>query len=197
MKLLYTKRSPYARKVRVIALEKQVPLEFIDEDLANKSTLLNSSNPLGKVPTLILDNGEILFDSPVITQYIDGLNDKVIFIPRQGAERFKVLRWEAIADGLMDAAIGCYMEKMRHAQNFHVNFVKNQEEVILNTCRFCEEHLAELQPLSLAPVAVASAIGYVNFRLPHMITREEFPKLLAWFETFSQRPSMAQTIPVA
>ena len=88
------------------------------------------------------------------------------------------------------------MEKIRHAQNFHVNFVKNQEESILNTCRFCEERLPELQPLSLAPVAVACAIGYVNFRLPHMITREDFPKLFAWFETFSKRPSMAQTIPV-
>ena len=197
MKLLYTKRSPYARKVRVIALEKQVPLEFIDEDLAKKSVLLKASNPLAKVPTLILDNGETLFDSPVIAQYLDGLNDKVILIPRRGMEKFKVLRWEAIADGLMDISIACYMEKMRHAQNFHAQFVKNQEEAMLNTCRYCEEHLVELQPLTLAPIAVASAIGYVNFRLPHMITKEDFPKLLAWFEIFSKRPSMAQTVPVA
>ena len=197
MQLLYTKRSPYARKVRVIALEKGIPLEFIDEDLANKSALLKTSNPLAKVPTLVLDNGETLFDSPVIAQYLDGLNDKTILIPRQGPERFKVLRWEAVADGLMDIAIACYMEKMRHAQNFHTQFVKNQEEAILNTCRYCEEHLNELEALTLAPIAVASAIGYVNFRLPHMITREQFPKLPAWYAAFCKRPSMAQTIPVA
>ena len=197
MKLLYTKRSPYARKVRIIALEKQIPLEFIDEDLANKSALLKTSNPLAKVPTLILDNGETLFDSPVIAQYLDELNDTIILIPRQGMERFKVLRWEAIADGLMDISIACYMEKMRHTQNFHTQFVKNQEEAILNTCQYCQEHLTELEPLSLAPIAMASAIGYANFRLPHMITKEDFPKLLAWFETFSKRPSLAQTIPIA
>ena len=197
MKLLYTKRSPYARKVRVIALEKQIPLECINEDLANKSALLKISNPLAKIPTLILDNGETLFDSPVIAQYLDSLNDGIIFIPCQGMERFKVLRWEAVADGLMDISIACYMEKMRHAQNFHTQFVKNQEEAMLNTCRYCEEHLTELQPLTLAPIAVASAIGYVNFRLPHMISKDQFPHLVGWFEAFSKRPSMAQTIPVA
>ncbi len=197
MQLLYTKRSPYARKVRIVALEKQIPLEFVNEDLAHKSQLLKDSNPLGKVPALILDNGETLLDSPVIAQYLDGLNDKVIFIPRQGPERFKVLRWEAIADGLMDISIACYMEKIRHAQDPHKQFVKDQEENILNTCRYCEEHLAELQPLTLAPVAVACAIGYVNFRLPRVITKDRFPKLIVWFDAFGQRPSMAQTVPVA
>ncbi len=93
MKLLYTKRSPYARKVRVIALEKNIPLDLIDEDLHKKSQRLLDANPLGKVPTLVLDNGTTVFDSPVICQYLDNLHDKPIMIPREASEcieRFKV-----------------------------------------------------------------------------------------------------------
>ena len=82
MKLLYTKRSPYARKIRVVALEKNIALDLIDEDLQKKSQRLLDANPLGKVPTLVLDNGTTVFDSPVICQYLDNLNDNIIMIPR-------------------------------------------------------------------------------------------------------------------
>src|SRR5579863_871694 len=105
MKLLYTKRSPYARKVRVIALEKNIPLDLVDEDLQKKSQRLLEANPLGKVPTLILDNGSFVFDSPVICRYLDELNDKVIMVPRQDPLRLEVLKWEAFADDLVSAAI--------------------------------------------------------------------------------------------
>src|SRR5580692_6937268 len=101
MKLLYTKRSPFARKVRVIALEKNIPLDLVDEDLQKKSQRLLGANPLGKVPTLILDNGTTVFDSPVICQYLDNLNDQSIMVPRESDERIEVLKWEAFADDLM------------------------------------------------------------------------------------------------
>src|SRR5271155_3443388 len=104
MKLLYTKRSPYARKVRVIVLEQNIALDLIDEDLQKKSQRLLDANPLGKVPTLILDNGTTVFDSPVICQYLDSLNDKVIMIPREALQRIEVLKWEAFADDLMTVA---------------------------------------------------------------------------------------------
>src|ERR1700685_1547153 len=110
MKLLYTKRSPYARKVRVIALEKNIPLGLVDEDVQKKSQRLLDANPLGKVPTLVLDDGTTVFDSPVICQYLDGLNDKPIMIPPH--DRIEVLKWEAFADDLMVAAINLYMEKV-------------------------------------------------------------------------------------
>ena len=195
MKLLYTKRSPYARKVRVIALEKSIPLELIDEDLQKKSQRLLDANPLGKVPTLVLDNGPTIFDSPVICQYLDGLSDKVMMIPHEAAERIEVLKWEAFADDLMVAAINLYMEKVRHPQDFrHKDFTATLEKNILSSYGYIDKNLPKLKNFNLASIAIASAIGYIHFRLPHLKVQGT---LSQWFEEISKRPSMAQTIPVA
>lgn len=195
MKLLYTKRSPYARKVRIMAIEKQIPLDLVDEDLTNKSPRLLEANPLGKIPTLILDNGEVLVDSPVICEYLDGLKESPRFIPKGKKERFKILHWAAIADGLMDAAVAGYMEKIRHPENFNAAFIKTQEEAIARGLGFFEKHLKELEKPSLASVAVACAIGYVNFRLPQAGPHAHHPKLAKWFEEFSKRQSLSETQP--
>jgi len=194
MKLLYTKRSPYARKVRIIALEKNIPLDLIDEDLQKKSQRLLDANPLGKVPTLVLDNGTSVFDSPVICQYLDSLHDKVIMIPREASKRIEVLKWEAFADDLMTAAINLYMEKIRHPNEFHKDFIAISEKNIFSAYGYIEGDLSQLKDFNLAPIAVASAIGYIHFRLPHLQVKGS---LLQWFEAISKRPSMAQTIPVA
>jgi len=193
MKLLYTKRSPYARKPRVIAIEKGITLELIDEDLQKKSQRLLEANPLGKVPTLVLDNGTTVYDSPVICQYLDGLNDKALMIPRDAAGRLEVLKWEAFADDLMTTAINLYMEKMRHPQDFHKDFVTTLENNIRVSYAYIEKNLGKLKDFNLASVAVASAIGYVLFRLPHMKVEGA---LAQWFQDINQRPSMAQTIPI-
>ena len=193
MKLLYTKRSPYARKVRVIALEKNVPLEFIDENLQNKSQRLLEANPLGKVPTLVLDDGTTIFDSSVICQYLDSLNDKFIMIPREAFLRLEVLKWEAFADDLAATAINLYMERIRHPNDFHKEFCATQEKNIRFAFGHIEKNLPRLKLFNLAPIAVASSIGYIHFRLPHLKVRGAVSK---WFDEISQRPSMAQTIPV-
>jgi len=204
MKLLYTKRSPYARKVRVIALEKGITLDLVDEDLQKKSQRLLDANPLGKVPTLVLDNGTTIFDSSVICQYLDNLDDKVIMIPRSlplvgrvregGLERIEVLKWEAFADDLMTAAINLYMERIRHPQDFHKDFTAALEKNILSAYGYIEKNLLKLKKFDLASIAVASAIGYIHFRVPHLKVQGA---LSVWFEEISKRPSMAQTIPVA
>lgn len=194
MKLLYTKRSPYARKIRVMAIEKKIPLDLGEEDLTNKSARLLKANPLGKIPTLILDKGEALCDSPNICEYIDTLNDRPVLIPRQGSERFRILHLTAIADGLMDLAVAIYMEKVHHPDNFNEAFIRNQEETIVRTFGFYEQHIKELEKFSLAPIAVASAIGYLNFRLPYL-NLQKHPKLSKWLEEFSKRPSLAETEP--
>ncbi len=194
MKLFHTKRSPYARKVRVLALEKGIHLDLIDEDLAKKSQHLLEANPLGKVPTLLLDNGDTIYDSVVICQYLDQLNDKVVLIPKSGKSRYEVLKWESMADDMVTTAIYCYMEKIRHSLDFHAQFVENSEKAILKGYQHIEAHLDDLKPLTLAPIAIASAIGYIHFRLPHLAVKG---KLADWFNEFSKRPSMAQTIPVA
>lgn len=194
MKLLYTKRSPYARKVRVLALEKGIKLELIDEDLAKKSQLLLDKNPLGKVPTLICDNGDTIYDSVVICQYLDELDNKLVMIPKSGKIRYDVLKWEALADDMVTTAINVYMEKMRHPQDFHAQFIHNGEAAILKAYEHIEAHLQTLEDFNLAPIAIASAIGYIHFRLPHLAVKG---KLEDWFNMISKRPSMAQTVPVA
>ncbi len=193
MKLLYTKRSPYARKVRVVALEKDIALDLIDEDLQKKSQRLLDANPLGKVPTLVLDNGTTVFDSSVICQYLDSLNNNAILVPREASERLEVLKWEAFADDLTTTAINLYMEKVRHPNDFHKDFTVNLEANVRLAYGYIEKNLPKLKKFNLAPIAVASAIGYIHFRLPHLKGQGA---LLQWFEEISKRPSMAQTIPV-
>ncbi len=193
MKLLYTKRSPYARKVRVMALEKGINLELIDEDLANKSARLKAANPLGKVPTLILDHEKTVYDSKVIAQYLEALKPEPSLIPSGGQELVDVLKWEAMADDLVTVAINAYMEKIRHPQDFNAGFVASQENNIKDAFAYIEAHLNELKDFHLGSVNVACAIGYIHFRLPHLKCQG---KLAQWFDEISKRPSMAQTIPV-
>ncbi len=195
MKLFYTKRSPYARKVRVVALEKNIPLESIEEDLTNKSSHLLEANPLGKIPTLILDNGQTLCDSPVICEYLDSLKVHPVLIPKVKAKRFRILHLAAVADGLMDTTVAAYLEKTRHPEHFQEEFIKKQEETIFRCQEFIEKNLDDLKELSLASIAVACAIGYISFRMPQLGPQTKFDKLARWFMIFSQRPSMEETRP--
>lgn len=196
MKLLYTKRSPYARKVRIVAFEKKIELQLVDEDLTNKSQALLEANPLGKIPALILPSGETIFDSPVICQYLDDLNDTPRLIPHSGKERLHVLRWEAIGDGLTDVSLAAYREKLQHPSDFNASFVAAQEETIRRTLSYIDEHVSELVTLNLAPIAVVAGVGYTQFRLGHLVDAGKYPNLMAWFSDFSKRPSVASTVPV-
>lgn len=193
MQLLYTKRSPYARKVQVMALEKNIPLELVEEDLLKKSPNLLAANSLGKIPALILDDGQSLFDSPVICEYIDSLNNTPVLIP--AAQRFAILRWQALADGLMDGTVAMYLEKIRHPLDFNPKFLQNQEKNCASVLQYCEEHLAELADFSLAGIAVACAVDYINFRAPHLNAEGIYPKLQAWLAEFSKHASMQATVP--
>ncbi len=193
MQLLYTKRSPYARKIQVMALEKQIALTLVEEDLANKTPELLVANPLAKIPVLILDDGTTLFDSPVICEYIDSLNSTPILIPTHN--RWAVLRWQALADGLMDSVVAMYLEKVRHPNDFNQSYLENQERNCALVLSYCEQHLSELQNLSLASISVASALGYIEFRSPQLYSAERYPQLNAWYMAFSQRASMQATTP--
>lgn len=197
MKLLYTKRSPYARKVRVLAIEKNIPLDLIDEDLMNKSKVLLAANPLGKIPTLILDDGSALCDSPVICEYLESIKPQPVLIPSAGMERFKVLHLAAIADGVMDNSVALYMEKVRHPNDMNAAYVANLEKAMNDAFKYFDDHISDLSLFNLASVAAASAIGYSNFRLPHLNPNQKFTRLAAWYEQILTRPSMKETIPTA
>lgn len=195
MQLLYTKRSPYSRKVQIMALEKGIDLTLVEEDLLNKSPLLLAANPLGKIPALILDNNDTLFDSPVICEYIDGLNnDPILILP---AQRLTILRWQALADGLMDNVVALYLEKLRHPLNFNPKFIDNQEHHCALALHYCEQHIRELGDFSLASISVACAVDYVNFRAAHLNQPGQYPLLQNWLGELSKRPSLQTTQPVA
>ena len=195
MKLLCTKRSPYARKVRILAIEKKIDLELMEEDLVNKSARLIEANPLGKIPALILDDGQCLVDSPVICEYLDDLKEAPVLIPKIKEDCLKIKHLEAMADGLMDVTVALYLEKTRHPNDLNEQFIKTQEATIARTLKFFDKNAAELSRLTLASIAIASALGYMQFRLPHLFIRENYSALSKWFDDFSKRPSMTQTMP--
>lgn len=195
MKLLYTPRSPYARKVRVAAIEKGINLELVSEDLVNKSPVLVKANPLGKIPTLILDNGQIIFDSPVICEYLDCLKPKPALIPKDLEKRFAVLTLAAAADGLMDVTVAMFMEKVRHPNDFNAAFIVANEVTVRRCFAYFETQTAQLEELNIASIGLASAIGYLNFRMSRLWAAADYPKLARWYEEFSERASMRETVP--
>ena len=195
MKLLYTPRSPYARKVRVVAIEKGIKLELISEDLVNKSTGLVKANPLGKIPTLILDNGQTIFDSPVICEYLDSSQPKPSLVPKDPQKRLAVLTLAAAADGLMDVTVAMFMEKVRHPKDFNAAFIAANEATVKRSFVYFEERVEQLQELNIASIGLASAIGYLNFRMPQLWPQTDHPKLVRWYEELSKRPSMQETVP--
>jgi glutathione S-transferase len=197
MKLFYTKRSPYARKARIIALEKKINLEFVDEDLTNKSAALLKANPVGKVPTLWIDDQSVLCDSPLICEYLDSLNTAPRFIPQDPAQRIKVLNMAAIADGMMDITITAYMEKIRHPQDFNQKLVDNSYAAIERLLGYFEGQVADLKSWHLGSVGVVCALGYLQFRLGELYRAQKYPQLDRWYQDVATRPSLQGTIPVA
>lgn len=193
MKLLYTKRSPFARKVRVMALEKGIILDLVDEDLQNKSQQLKQANPIAKVPTLILDNGNTLYDSKVIVQYLESIKSTPALIP-SGDKRFEALKLEAMADDMVVNAINAYMEKIRHPNDVNAAFIQAQENSIKEVFQYLETHMDLLKEFHVGTINVVCAIGYIHFRLPHLKVKGA---LAQWFEEISKRPSFSQTMPVA
>lgn len=195
MKLLYTPRSPYARKVRVAAIEKGIELELVSEDLVNKSPGLVKANPLGKIPALILDNGQTIFDSPVICEYLDSLKAKPVLISKDPQKRLAVLTLAAAADGLMDVTVAMFMEKIRHPKDFNAAFIAANEATVKRCFSYFDAREGQLQEFNIASIGLASAIGYLNFRMPQLWSSVDYPRLARWYEEFSQRPSMQETIP--
>ena len=195
MKLLYTPRSPYARKVRVIAIEKGIELELVGEDLVNKSPGLLKANPLGKIPALILDDGQSVFDSPVICEYLDSFKAKPALIPKDPRRRLAVLTLAAAADGLMDVTVAMFMEKTRHPKDFNAAFIAANEAAVKRCFAYFDGNPEQFNELNIASIGLASAIGYLNFRMPRLWSSADHPRLARWYEEFSRRSSMRETIP--
>jgi glutathione S-transferase len=197
MKLLYSPFSPFARKVRVVAHEAglQDRIEVVPTSTEDPASGLATRNPLNKIPVLETEFGP-LYDSPVICEYLDTLHDGAKLVPAAGADRWRALRWEALADGLMDAALLIRYEiTLRPAEKQHEPWIERQKTKIRKSLDQMEADAAELDgPLTIGVIAAASALGYLDLRFADWGWRETHPRLAAWHEGFAQRPSYIATI---
>jgi glutathione S-transferase len=203
MKLIGSITSPYVRKVRVVMAEKKLDYNFVDENVWSAETTIGESNPLGKVPCLIMEGAEALFDSRVIVEYLDTLSPVGKLIPTVGRERAEVKTWEALADGLMDAAILARLEATwagRTQAERSQAWIDRQLGKVRASVKAMSTGLAD-KPfcagihLSLADIALGCALGYLDFRFPQIDWRGEYPNLTKLQDKLMLRPSFVDTQP--
>lgn len=203
MKLLGSHSSPYVRKVRVVMAEKKLDYAFVTDDVWAAETTISESNPLGKVPCLVMEGAEALFDSRVIVEYLDTLSPVGKLIPAMGRERAEIKTWEALADGVMDAAILARMEASwsgRTKAQRSQAWIDRQMGKIHAAVKAMSTGLADKAfcggiHLTLADIAVGCALGYLDFRFPQLDWRTDHPNLQRLYEKLSQRPSFIDTVP--
>lgn len=203
MKLLHSNTSPYARKVRIVAAEKKLELDLEVADPWAPADALTRVNPLGKVPSLVLDDGSTLFDSRVIVEYLDGLSPVHRLIPEASRDRIAAKRWEAIADGLCDAAILARLEAGRPDKNeSSTRQIERQRNKIAACLDEMSRELADREfcvgnALSLADIATGCALGYLKLRYPDIAWELSHPNLARHYKKLAARPSFKQTDPAA
>lgn len=203
MKLIGSTSSPYVRKVRVVMAEKKLDYTFVSEDVWSADTSIAQSNPLGKVPCLIMEGAEALFDSRVIVEYLDTLSPVGKLIPAVGRERAEIKTWEALADGLLDASILARLEatwggrtKAQRSQAWIDRQMQKVNDAVAAMSRgLGDKPYCSGIHLSLADIAVGCALGYLDFRFPQIDWRGQYPNLQRLQEKLMQRPSFADTLP--
>lgn len=205
MRLIGSLTSPYVRKVRVVLAEKKLEYKLELDDPWSAQAKVVDSNPLGKVPCLVLEGGEALFDSRVIVEYVDTLSPVGRLIPERGRERAEVRTWEALADGIMDAAISARMEQHwpgrlpeQRCQAWVDRQMGKVEAGLAAMARALGQRSGCVgQQLSLADIAAVCALHYLDFRYPELPWRERHGNLAKLADRLGQRPSFVQTGPPA
>lgn len=202
MKLIGALTSPYVRKVRIVLAEKKLDYQFELEDVWNAENILKA-NPLGKVPCLVLEGGEAVFDSRVIVEYLDTRSPVSRLIPESGRERTEVRTWEALSDGLIDAAILARLEATwagRSAEQRSQAWIERQMSRVDSALLAMSTGLGE-KPwcvgihMSLADIAVGCALGYLDFRFPQVPWRSRHPNLVRLADKLATRQSFVDTLP--
>ncbi len=203
MKLIGAVTSPYARKVRIVMAEKKLDFKFVTEDVWAADSTISQANPLGKVPCLVMEGGEALFDSRVIVEYIDTLSPVGKLIPTVGRERAEVKTWEALADGILDAAILARLEATwpgRTAEQRSSAWIDRQMGKIDLSLKAVSQGLGEKAYcagvyFSLADIAVGCVLGYLDFRFPQINWRADYPNLAKLNDKLAVRASFVDTKP--
>lgn len=204
MKLIGSPTSPYVRKVRVVMAEKRLDYQLVLEDPWT-SDAVRKSNPLGKVPCLVMEGGEAVFDSRVIVEYVDTLSPVGKLIPASGRERAEVRTWEALADGMLDAAILARLEHTwpgRGAGERSQGWVDRQMTHVHSAVKAMSQGLGDRpwctgNHLSLADIAVGCALGYLDFRFGHIDWRGDYPNLKRLSDKLFTRQSFLDSAPPA
>ncbi|GBL46512.1 glutathione S-transferase family protein [Sulfuriferula multivorans] len=201
MKLIASLTSPFARKVRVVLAEKHIECELVVDIPWNEDSHVPDYNPLGKIPVLLLDDGTALFDSRVIVEYLDNVSPVGRMFPQDAHSRILVKRWEALADGICDAAAAIFIEKKRAQDQQNPEWIIRQEGKIFRGLETLAEYLGE-KPwcmetgFSLADIAVGCALGYLDLRFAEKIKwREGYPNLARLATKLSSRASFNSTEP--
>ncbi|HVP09178.1 MAG TPA: glutathione S-transferase N-terminal domain-containing protein [Burkholderiales bacterium] len=203
MKLLGGIISPYTRKVRIVLAEKKIDCDFETVDVAPSDNPVNALNPLGKVPTLVMDDGTALFDSRVIVEFLDNASPIARLIPEDNRERVAVRRWEALADGALDAGLLVRYESLRPRKEQSPSWSEKQTGKLKRGLALVAAELGERpwchgERYSLADIAVGCCLGWVDFRRPAGIdVFGQYPVLARFYAKLMERPAFAETPPKA
>ena len=203
MKLIGSSASPYVRKVRVVMAEKRLDYQFVQENVWADDSTIGESNPLGKVPCLVMEGSEAMFDSRVIVEYLDTLSPVGKLIPSQGRERAEVKTWEALADGVMDAGILWRLEatwpKRADGERSQAWMERQRSKVLAGVDAMAkglgDKPFCSGIHLSLSDISVGCALGWLGFRFPEIDWRGEHANLGRLYDKLMQRPSFAETQP--
>jgi Glutathione S-transferase len=202
MKLIGSLTSPFVRKVRIVLAEKKIDCEFeIDSPWVEGSSIPNI-NPLGKIPVLAIDDDTMLFDSRVISEYLDNVAPNNKLMPAPNRERTEVKRWEALADGICDAAALAFLEKKRPEEKQDADWIARQKDKIIRGLEYMSKQLADSPwcmgvHFSLADISTGCALGYLAFRFPEIDWRVKHPNLARLHDKLMQRHAFAESAPKA
>lgn len=201
MRLIASLTSPFARKVRIVAAEKFIEYELVVDVPWNADTQVPKFNPLGKVPVWIMEDGKALYDSRVIVEYLDSVSPVNHLLPKDARPRIMVKRWEALADGVCDAAATVFLEKKRPADRQDAEWMQRQMGKVSAGLIAMSEDLGQQnyctgEFFSLADIAVGCALGYLEFRFPELEWRRAHPNLSELYDRLMLRPTFRDTVPV-
>ena len=203
MKLLASPASPFARKVRIVLAEKRIDCDVERVDVQPVENPVNEHNPLGKIPTLVLDDGTALYDSRVIVEFLDNASPIARLIPEDNRERVAVRRWEALADGVLDAGILVRYESLRPENERSAAWVGKQATRMRRGLAQMQADLGDKpwcqgDRYTLADIALGCCVGWIGFRKPVGIDwRGEYKGLAKHYDKLMERPAFADTVPTA
>lgn len=198
MKLYYSPTSPYVRKVNVCAIELGIDekLERIVTNPWVSDAALLADNPLSKVPTMVTDDGKVLYDSPVICEYLDTVYGNHKLIPVDQEERWIALRLQALGDGILDAAVLRFLERKRPDSQHSSDWDEMQQNSIQRGLIYLEGQVNKWDSeVTIGQITIACALGYLDFRFAEDNWRQKHGYLANWFTDFSERSSVQKTQP--